>query len=71
MEAEQARHSQVETHKRRLDTQKSLGKGGHLTASAVLIKIKEKRYKATKDNLYKAQRVIRIVENKAKKTLKD
>ena len=71
MEVEQARHGQIETYKRRLDTRKSLRKGGHLTTQATLQKIKDKRRTAAEDQLKKAKRAIRIVENKAKKTLKD
>jgi hypothetical protein len=69
MEVKQARASQVETHKRKLQARKSLGKGGSLLASDALQKIKDKRRKEADDILRKAKTAITRAENKAKNEL--
>jgi hypothetical protein len=69
MEIKQARASQVETHKCKLEAQKSLGKGGSLLASDALQKIKIKRRKEADDVLWKAKTTITRAENKAKNEL--
>jgi hypothetical protein len=69
MEIKQARAGQVETHKRKLEARKSLGKGGSLLASDALQKIKIKRRKEADDVLRKAKTAITRVENKAKNEL--
>jgi hypothetical protein len=71
MEIKQARAGQVETHKRKLEARKSLGKGGSLLASDALQKIKNKRKKEADDTLRKAKTAITRAENKAKNKLHD
>jgi hypothetical protein len=71
MEVEQARRGQIETHKRKLDAQRSLSKGGSLTAYDALERIKTKRRKEADGVLRKAKRAIELAENKTKKALKD
>jgi hypothetical protein len=69
MEVKQARAGQVETHKRKLQAWKSLGKGGSLLASDALQKIKDKRRKEADDILRKAKTAVTRAENKAKNEL--
>jgi hypothetical protein len=69
MEIAQARTGAIETHKRKLDARKSLGKGGSILASDALQKIKDKRRNEADDNLRKAKTAITRAENKAKSIL--
>jgi hypothetical protein len=71
MEIKQARAGQVETHKRKLEAWKSLGKGGSLLARDALQKIKDKRRKEADDVLQKAKTAITRAENKAKNELRE
>jgi hypothetical protein len=70
IEVMQAHASQIATHKAKLNSRLSLSKGGSILVSDALIKIKEKRRKATKDLVKKAKRRIIIIENKAKEALR-
>jgi DDE superfamily endonuclease len=71
MEVTYARAGAIATHKRKLDARKSLAKGGSITASNALQKIKDKRRKEADDNVRKAQTAITRTENKARNMLKE
>jgi hypothetical protein len=70
MEIAQARASQIATHKAKLNTRQSLGKGGSILAIEALHKIKVKTRKDAKEKLRKAKAKITRVENKAKEDLR-
>jgi hypothetical protein len=68
IEIGQARAGQIETHKRKLDAQKSVQKEGSILASTALNRSKKKRRDAAEAELKKAQKAILTVENKAKES---
>jgi hypothetical protein len=53
-----------------LEARKSLSKGGSIIALNVLQKIKEKRRKTAEDQLRKAERALKITENKLTEALR-
>lgn len=69
IEVTQARASAVESHKRKLESRKSLRKGGSLLAKDAFQKIKDKRRKEADESLKKARTAIPHAENKAKNEL--
>jgi hypothetical protein len=69
MEVAQACASAVESHKRKLESWKSLRKGGSLLAKDALQMIKDKRRKEADESLKKARTAITRAENKAKNKL--
>jgi cellobiose-specific phosphotransferase system component IIA len=71
MEVAHARAGAIETHKRKLDARKSLAKGGSITASDALQRVKDKRRKEADDNVQKAKTAITRTENKARNMLKE
>jgi hypothetical protein len=70
MEITQARAGQIATHKAKLNTRQSLGKGGSILAIEALDKIKVKTRKDAEEKLRKAKAKITRVENKAKEDLR-
>jgi hypothetical protein len=68
MEVAQARAGAIQTHRRKLNARKSLGKGGSVLARDALQKIKDKRRQESDDRLKKG---IAAMENKAKNVLRD
>ncbi|KAN0074286.1 hypothetical protein V8E54_008223, partial [Elaphomyces granulatus] len=60
-----------QTHKRKLNARKSLGKGGSILARDALQKIKDKRRQEADDKLKRAKKAITVAENKAKNALRD
>jgi DDE superfamily endonuclease len=71
MEVAQARAGAIQTHKRKLNARKSLGKGGSILARDALQKIKDKRRQEADDKLKRAKKAITVAENKAKNALRD
>jgi hypothetical protein len=69
MEIAQAYADAKVAHKHKLIAQRSLGRGGLLLARDVLQKIKEKRRQEADNKLWKVNRAITLVENKAKNEL--
>jgi hypothetical protein len=69
LEVTQARAGAIATHKRRLNTRKSLGKGGSLLAADALETIKTKRRNEANDKIKKAKRAVEFAENQAKRQL--
>jgi hypothetical protein len=50
-----ARQGQIDTHKAKLNTRLSLGKGGSILAIDALTKVKDTKRKAAKDAIKKAR----------------
>jgi len=69
MEIESVHKGQIDTHKRKLNAQKSLQKGGSILASDTIHRSKLKRREHAQKVLQKAQTVVRIEENKHRKAL--
>jgi hypothetical protein len=70
MEIAQACAGQVATHKAKLNTRQSLGKGGSILAIDALHKIKVKTRKDAEEKLQKAKAKITRAENKVKEDLR-
>ena len=65
----QARVSQIETSKRKLNAQKSLQKRGSILVSPILKRSKRKHRDAAEAKLRKARKTVSVAKNKAKREL--
>jgi hypothetical protein len=66
IEIEHARKDTIKYHKGKLNTQKSLSKGGQLYVFQGIHQISAKHHKKADEKLKKAKKVLQVVENKLK-----